>query len=142
MKNIGVICSRNRLRKRIALILVFGIMMSMCSMALASGDNGNGQGGGGATVGTSDLFNTVREIVNDIFTELVTISTLIAALGITIAFFIRLLSRNQRAVEEANAWIKRIIISWLIINSLAFFVGYGKGIADKLTGGKTIDQYL
>lgn len=122
MKNIGI--ERVTKGRRIAiLVMVFCMILSVSSFAFA------------AEASTGALFDTVTEMVGEIFDELVTISTLIAALGITIAFFIRLLSRNQRAVEEANAWIKRIIISWLVINALSFFVAYGQSIVDTLNEG-------
>lgn len=41
-----------------------------------------------------------------------------------IALVVRMVSRNQRAVDEATAWLKRIIITWIILNSLGFVVTY------------------
>ena len=41
-----------------------------------------------------------------------------------IAFVVRMVSRNQRAVDEATAWLKRIVITWIILNSLGFVVTY------------------
>ena len=33
-------------------------------------------------------------------------------------------SRNQRAVDEATSWLKRIIVTWLVLNTLGFAVAY------------------
>ena len=33
-------------------------------------------------------------------------------------------SRNQRSVDEATSWLKRIVITWIILNSLGFIVAY------------------
>ena len=41
-----------------------------------------------------------------------------------IALLIRMISRNQRAVEEATQWLKRIVVTWIILNSLGFVVAY------------------
>ena len=35
-----------------------------------------------------------------------------------------MISRNQRAVEEATGWLKRIVVTWIILNSLGFVVAY------------------
>ena len=31
---------------------------------------------------------------------------------------------NQRAVDEATSWLKRIIVTWLVLNTLGFAVAY------------------
>ena len=41
-----------------------------------------------------------------------------------IALLVRMISRNQRAVDEATSWLKRIVITWIILNSLGFIVAY------------------
>lgn len=43
-----------------------------------------------------------------------------------------MISRNQRAVDEATSWLKRIIITWIVLNSLGFIVAYLKPL---VTGG-------
>ena len=40
------------------------------------------------------------------------------------ALLIRMISRNQRAVDEATNWLKRIVVTWIILNSLGFVVAY------------------
>ena len=35
-----------------------------------------------------------------------------------------MISRNQRAVDEATQWLKRIVITWIILNTLGFAVAY------------------
>ena len=41
-----------------------------------------------------------------------------------IALLVRMISRNQRAVDEATSWLKRIVVTWIILNSLGFIVAY------------------
>lgn len=117
--------SKESVKKKVVLVIVLCMIMTMSSTALAAGN----------TATTQTLFDTVEKLVGEIFNELVTISTVIAALGCAIALFIRLLSRNTRSIEEANSWLKRIIISWLVLNSLAFFVAYGRNITEQLSSG-------
>ena len=40
------------------------------------------------------------------------------------ALVVRMVSRNQRAVDEATSWLKRIVITWIVLNSLGFIVTY------------------
>jgi len=41
-----------------------------------------------------------------------------------ILLLIRMISRNNRALEEATSWLKRIVVTWIILNSLGFVVAY------------------
>ena len=52
------------------------------------------------------------------------ISTIVAVTVAAIALLVRMISRNQRAVDEATSWLKRIVITWIILNSLGFIVAY------------------
>ena len=68
-----------------------------------------------------DRFST---ILQDIYGQVVAISTIVAVTVGAIALLIRMISRNQRAVEEATQWLKRIVVTWIILNSLGFIVAY------------------
>ena len=68
-----------------------------------------------------DRFST---IMRDVYGQIVGISTIVAVTVAAIALVVRMVSRNQRAVDEATAWLKRIVITWLILNSLGFIVAY------------------
>ena len=35
-----------------------------------------------------------------------------------------MISRNERAVAEASSWLKRIVVTWLVLNTLGFIVAY------------------
>jgi len=56
--------------------------------------------------------------------ELVGISSIVAVTAAAVALLIRMISRNQRAVDEATSWLKRIIVTWLVLNTLGFAVAY------------------
>ena len=66
-----------------------------------------------------DRFST---IMKDVYGEIVAISTIVAVTVAAIALVVRMVSRNQRAVDEATSWLKRIVITWLVLNSLGFVV--------------------
>ena len=68
-----------------------------------------------------DRFNT---IMKDVYGKLVGISTIVAVTAAAVALIVRMISRNQRAVDEASAWLKRIVVTWIILNTLGFAVAY------------------
>lgn len=68
-----------------------------------------------------DRFSTIMQ---DVYGHLVAISTIVAVTVAAIALLVRMISRNQRAVDEATSWLKRIVITWIVLNSLGFIVAY------------------
>ena len=74
--------------------------------------------------GTSNIWNRFSTILQDIYGQVVAISTIVAVTVGAIALLIRMISRNQRAVDEATIWLKRIIVTWIILNSMGFIVAY------------------
>ena len=74
--------------------------------------------------GTATIWNRFSTILKDVYGQVVAISTIVAVTVASMALLIRMISRNQRAVEEATSWLKRIIVTWIILNSLGFVVAY------------------
>ena len=70
------------------------------------------------------IWNRFSTIMKDVYGEIVAISTIVAVTVAAIALVVRMVSRNQRAVDEATSWLKRIVITWLVLNSLGFVVAY------------------
>ncbi len=68
-----------------------------------------------------DRFGTVMQ---DFYGQIVAISTIVGVTAAAVALIVRMVSRNQKAVDEATAWLKRIVITWLILNSLGLIVAY------------------
>ena len=71
-----------------------------------------------------DIWSRFSTIMKDVYGELVGISTIVAVTSAAVALLIRMISRNQRAVDEATSWLKRIIVTWLVLNTLGFAVAY------------------
>ena len=65
------------------------------------------------------IWSRFSTIMADVYGELVGISTIVA-----VALLVRMISRNERAVSEATSWLKRIIITWIVLNTLGFAVAY------------------
>lgn len=70
------------------------------------------------------IWDRFSAILKDVYGQVVAISTIVAVTVAAIALLIRMISRNQRAVEEATGWLKRIVVTWIILNSLGFVVAY------------------
>ena len=80
--------------------------------------------GTGTGTGTATSWNRFSTILKDVYGQVVAISTIVAVTVAAIALLIRMISRNQRAVDEATNWLKRIVVTWIILNSLGFVVAY------------------
>lgn len=79
------------------------------------------------------IWNRFSTIMKDVYGEIVGISTIVAVTAAAIALLVRMISRNQRAVDEATSWLKRIVVTWIVLNSLGFVVAY---LQPLIAGGK------
>lgn len=70
------------------------------------------------------IWTRFSTIMKDIYGQLVGISTIVAVTMAAVALLVRMISRNQRAVDEATSWLKRIVVTWVILNTLGFIVAY------------------
>jgi len=74
--------------------------------------------------GTGTIWARFSTILKDVYGQIVAISTIVAVTVAAIALLVRMISRNQRAVDDATNWLKRIVVTWIILNSLGFVVAY------------------
>ena len=70
------------------------------------------------------IWTRFSTIMKDIYGQLVGISTILGVTAAAVALLVRMISRNQRAVDEATSWLKRIIVTWIVLNTLGFAVAY------------------
>ena len=70
------------------------------------------------------IWSRFSTIMADVYGELVGISTIVAVTAAAVALLVRMISRNEREVSEATSWLKRIIITWIVLNTLGFAVAY------------------
>jgi uncharacterized membrane protein YozB (DUF420 family) len=109
-------------RSVIATVIMF---LFSVQMAYAQG-TGNNSGGG-------TIWTQFSNVMRDIYTQLLGISTILAVTAAAVALIVRMVSRNQRAVDEATSWLKRIVVTWIILNTMGFFIAY---IQPWLAGGQ------
>ena len=81
---------------------------------------------------TVTIWDRFSAIMRDFYGQILAISTIVAVTMAAVALVVRMVSRNQRAVDEATAWLKRIVITWVILNSLGLIVAY---LQPLITGG-------
>ena len=60
----------------------------------------------------------------DVYGQIVTISTIAAVVMAAIALLMMNFSRSGRTVDESRAWLKRIVVTWAINNGLGFIMIY------------------
>ena len=60
----------------------------------------------------------------DVYSQIVLISTVAAIVTASVALLMMNFSRSGRTVDESRAWLKRICITWAILNSLGFIMAY------------------
>lgn len=70
------------------------------------------------------IWERFSAIMRDFYVQILGISTIVAVTMSAVALIVRMVSRNQKAVDEATNWVKRIVITWVILNSLGFIVAY------------------
>lgn len=101
-------------RKMICMILAAVFMMSMLTVTcFAAGTNG-----------TTDMWTKASEIMKDVYGKVIGISTIAAVVTAAVALLLMNFSKNGKTVDESRAWLKRIIISWAILNGLGFIMAY------------------
>jgi energy-converting hydrogenase Eha subunit G len=71
-----------------------------------------------------NIWTKANEIMKDVYGQILTISTIAAVVTAAIALLLMNFSKNGKTVDESRAWLKRIIITWAILNGLGFIMAY------------------
>lgn len=85
------------------------------------------------SVFAEDIWSKAEEIMKDVYTKVLAISTAAGVVTASIALLLMNFSKSGKTVDESRAWLKRIAITWAILNSLGFIISY---ISPLLSGGK------
>jgi len=85
------------------------------------------------TVFAEDIWSKAESIMKDVYGNVVAISTVAAVVTSAIALLLMNFSKSGKTVDESRAWLKRIAITWAILNSLGFIMAY---LTPLLSGGK------
>lgn len=74
--------------------------------------------------GGTTLWTKAEELMKDVYSKILSISTIAAIVTAAVALLMMNFSRSGRTVDESRAWLKRIVITWIILNSLGFIMAY------------------
>lgn len=72
----------------------------------------------------ANVWTKAKEIMQDVYNQLLAISTIAAIVTASVALLMMNFSRSGRTVDESRAWLKRICITWAVLNGLGFIMAY------------------
>lgn len=98
--------------EKLLMILNFAYIVVMILMMMST------------TVFADDIWTKAEEIMMDIYNKILLISTVAAVVTASIALLLMNFSKSGKTVDESRAWLKRIAITWAILNSLGFILTY------------------
>ena len=70
------------------------------------------------------IWTQISNAVKDVYGQILGISTLIAVTAAAFSLIDRMISRHQRAAVDATSWLKRIVITWIILNTQGSIIAY------------------
>lgn len=73
---------------------------------------------------SENIWTKASTIMKDVYTEILGISTISGIVCAAVALLMMNFSKSGKAVDESRMWLKRIIITWIILNSLGFIMAY------------------
>ncbi len=91
---------------------ITGTMMCMMFMATP------------AAAASTTIWTKANEIMKDVYSQILLISTIAAIVTASVALLMMNFSRSGRTVDESRAWLKRICITWAVLNGLGFIMAY------------------
>lgn len=72
----------------------------------------------------ADMWAKAETIMKDVYGKILGISTIAAIVTASVALLLMNFSKSGKTVDESRAWLKRIVISWVILNGLGFIMAY------------------
>ena len=72
----------------------------------------------------ANIWTQAETIMKDVYNQILGISTIAAIVTASVALLLMNFSKSGRTVDESRAWLKRIIISWVMLNSMGFIMAY------------------
>ncbi|MDR0406272.1 MAG: fimbrial protein [Clostridiales bacterium] len=70
------------------------------------------------------IWTKASEIMKDVYTQILGISTVAGIVTAAVALLLMNFSKSGKTVDESRAWLKRIIITWAILNGLGFIMAW------------------
>ena len=70
------------------------------------------------------VWEKANEIMKDVYNQIILLSTIAAVVTAAVALLLMNFSKAGRTVDECRMWLKRIVITWVILNGLGFIMAY------------------
>ena len=98
-------------RHKVFLLLLFTLLLTclFTTTVFAAGKN---------------LFEVADDIIRDVYSKIAGVSTVLAGLMSAVAVIGAKLSNNQHKSDQAWDWLKRIWLSWAILNLMGAILAY------------------
>ncbi len=74
--------------------------------------------------GATDIWSWLDTALTDLYEKFLSVSTIAACVAASVCLIMMNFSTDDRAVSTSRAWLKRILISWVILNVLGFIMTY------------------
>ena len=84
-------------------------------------------------VNAATMWEKANEIMKDVYSQILLISTIAAIVTAAVALLLMNFSKSGKTVDESRSWLKRIIMTWVILNGLGFIMAY---VTPFFTGGQ------
>ena len=81
----------------------------------------------------ADMWSKAEDIMKDVYAKILGISTIAAIVTASTALLLMNFSKSGKTVDESRSWLKRIAITWCILNGLGFIMAY---VSPFFAGGK------
>ena len=78
----------------------------------------------GQPIFAATIWEKANEIMKDVYNQILLISTIAAIVTAAVALLLMNFSKSGKTVDESRSWLKRIIITWVILNGLGFIMAY------------------
>ena len=82
----------------------------------------------GTGTGGTDIWSWLDTALTDLYQKFLSVSTIAACVAASVCLIMMNFSTDDRAVSTSRAWLKRILISWVILNVLGFIMVYLSGL--------------
>ena len=115
-----------------AVKMFYSAVGTMCGLSAVAGMCGIA-----SADAAGNIANGIGALFKSVFSAIITVSTVLMVTIVAICFFIRMFSHNPRSAESATEWMKRAIISWIVINALNLLVEIGRDIIQSAGGTNT-----
>jgi hypothetical protein len=110
-------CSHKHIKTALCAVLCSALT---AMPAFATGEDNSAAA---ATTGTT-VWTKASEIMQDVYSQIISISTVTAVVCAAVALLLMNFSKNGKTVDDSRAWLKRIAITWAILNGLGFIMAY------------------